>query len=473
MRLDDLLTELEITEWRGDASAEVTSVVQDASAAAPGALFCCIRGRRSDGHDFAPAAVERGATAILCERFVDVPASVAQLRVADARAASGPAAAAVLGHPSRGMTVVGITGTNGKTTTAHLISSVMRTAGRETGIIGTLWGGGPGAPPTTPDAPALQQRFADLKRNGADAVVMEVSSHALHQHRVDGTRFTCSVFTGLTQDHLDYHSTMEEYFEAKAFLFRPELSERGVVNADDPYGRRLLDSGAIPLTPYSMSDGGDVTVGATSSEFDWRGERVRLPLGGDFNVSNAIAAATVCELIGLTPREIAQGLAASGAVRGRFEPVDAGQGFSVIVDYAHTPDGLEQVLGAVRAAAGEGRVIAVFGCGGDKDRAKRPLMGAAAARLADIPIVTSDNPRSEDPQAIIDEIVAGAPGADFVVEPDRRSAIAEALRIARTGDVVVIAGKGHETTQVIGDRELPFDDREVALELLERMRITP
>ena len=472
MRLDDLLTELDVTEWRGDPSAEVTSVVQDASVVEAGSLFCCIRGQRVDGHDFASAAVERGASAILCEHFVEVPASVAQLRVADTRAASGPAAAAVLGHPSREMTVVGITGTNGKTTTAHLISSVLRAAGRETGVIGTLWGGGPGAPPTTPDAPALQARFAELKRSGADAVVMEVSSHALHQRRVDGTRFACAVFTGLSQDHLDYHATMEEYFGAKALLFRPELSERGVVNADDPYGMRLLDSAAIPLAPYSMRDGGDVTVGATSSEFDWRGERVRLPLGGDFNVSNAIAAATVCELIGLTPEEIAAGLASSGAVRGRFEPVDAGQAFSVIVDYAHTPDGLEQLLGAVRAAA-EGRVIAVFGCGGDKDRAKRPLMGAAAARLADVPIVTSDNPRSEDPQSIIDEIVAGAPGADFVVEADRRSAIAAALRVARAGDVVVIAGKGHETTQVIGNRELPFDDREVALDLLERMRIEP
>jgi UDP-N-acetylmuramoyl-L-alanyl-D-glutamate--2,6-diaminopimelate ligase len=470
MRLDDLLTELDITEWRGDLSAEVTSVVQDAAAAAPGSLFCCIRGQRADGHEFAAAAVERGAMAILCERFVDVPEAVAQLRVADTRSASGAAASAVLGHPSRSMTVIGITGTNGKTTTAHLITSVLRTAGHETGVIGTLWGGGPGAPPTTPDAPALQARFAELKSGGAEAVVMEVSSHALDQRRVFGTRFACAVFTGLTQDHLDYHRTMEDYFAAKSLLFRPELAERGVVNADDQYGRRLLDSAAIPLTPYSMSDGGDVTVGAVSSEFDWRGERVRLPLGGRFNVSNAIAAATVCELIGVSPKDVARGLAGSGAVRGRFEPVDAGQGFSVIVDYAHTPDGLEQVLGAVREAAAGGRVIAVFGCGGDKDRAKRPLMGAAAARLADIPIVTSDNPRSEDPGAIIEEVVTGAPDARFVIEADRRLAIAEALRLARPGDVVVIAGKGHETTQVIGDRELPFDDREVALELLERMR---
>ena len=473
MRLDDLLAELDITGSYGDASVEITSVVQDAAAATPGSLFCCVRGSRVDGHDFAAAAVERGAAAILCERPVDVPDSVPQIRVADSRAAIGPAASAVLGHPSRALTVIGITGTNGKTTAAHLIASILRAAGRETGIIGTLWGGGPGGPPTTPDATALQARFAELRGEGADAVVMEVSSHALHQHRVDGTRFACAVFTGLTQDHLDYHVTMEDYFAAKAMLFRPELSDRGVVNADDPYGRRLLEDGGIPLTPYSMSDGGSVSVGAIGSEFDWRGRRIHLPLGGHFNVLNALAAATACELVGIASEHIALGLSGASAARGRFEPVNAGQPFAVIVDYAHTPDALEQLLGAVRRATDGGRVIVVFGCGGDKDRAKRPLMGAAAARLADVAIVTSDNPRSEDPNAIIDEIVAGAPGAPFVVEPDRRAAIAGALSTARDGDVVVIAGKGHETTQTIGDRELPFDDREVALELLERRRTAP
>lgn len=469
MRLEDLLRELDITEWRGDVSVDITSVVQDASDATPGSLFCCIKGSRVDGHDFAAAAVAAGASAVLCEREVDIPAQVPQVRVADARAAVGPAAAAVLGHPSRSMTVVGITGTNGKTTTAHLITSILRASGRETGVIGTLWTA-PGGPPTTPDAAALQERFAELNRSGTEAVVMEVSSHALHQRRVDGTRFACSVFTGLTQDHLDYHRTMDDYFEAKALLFRPELSDRGVVNADDPYGRRLLESAAIPLSTYSMSDGGDVSVGAIASEFDWRGQRVRLPLGGHFNVSNALAAATVCEILGVEPGAVARGLEGAGTVRGRFEPVDAGQPFSVIVDYAHTPDGLEQLLTAVRGAARDGRVIVVFGCGGDKDRAKRPLMGEAAARLADVAIVTSDNPRSEEPQAIIDEIVAGAPGADFVIQPDRGKAIDDAVRRARPGDVVVIAGKGHETTQIIGGRELPFDDREVALGALERMR---
>lgn len=469
MRLEDLLTELDITEWRGDASVDITSVVQDASAAGPGSLFCCIRGSRVDGHDFAAAAVERGASAVLCERYVDVPPAVPQVRVTDTRAAVGPAAAAVQGHPSRSMTVVGITGTNGKTTTAHLIASILRATGRETGVIGTLWAAA-GGPPTTPDASALQERFAELKRAGTEAVVMEVSSHALHQHRIDGTRLACSVFTGLTQDHLDYHPTMEDYFEAKALLFRPELSDQGVVNADDDYGRRLIEMAAIPLTPYSMSDGGDVSVGAVASEFDWRGHRVALPLGGHFNVMNAIAAATVCEILGVSPEDVAKGLGAAGRVRGRFEPVDAGQAFSVIVDYAHTPDGLEQLLGAVRSSARDGRVIVVFGCGGDKDRAKRPIMGEVAARLADIAIVTSDNPRSEEPQAIIDEIVAGAPGADFTVQPDRRQAIDAAIQVARPGDIVVIAGKGHETTQVIGDREIPFDDREVALAALERLR---
>ena len=469
MRLEHLLTELEATEWRGDTSVEVTSVVQNAASVEPGALFCCVPGERADGHDFAEVAIERGAAALLCERFVAAPTSVTQVRVPDARAAIGPVAAALEGHPSRALTVIGITGTNGKTTTAHLVTSVLRAAGRETGVIGTLWGT-PGGPPTTPDAPALQARFAELKREGAEAVVMEVSSHALHQHRVDGTRFACAIFTGLSQDHLDYHGTIEEYFAAKSLLFRPDLSDRGVVNADDAYGQILLDRSPIPLTPYSMSDGGDVSVGPTSSEFDWRGHRVHLPLGGHFNVSNAIAAATVCELIGVSAEQVAEGLAGAGAVRGRFEPVDAGQSFSVIVDYAHTPDGLEQVLSAVRTGMDGGRVLVVFGCGGDKDRGKRPLMGAVAARLADVAVVTSDNPRSEDPEAIIEAVIAGAPDANFVVQSDRRLAIAEAFRIAEPGDVVVIAGKGHETTQVIGNRELPFDDREVAVELLDQMR---
>lgn len=464
MRLDDLLTAIEISEWRGDRSVEITSVVQDASDVREGSLFCCVVGARADGHDFAAQAVSRGATAVLCERFLDLPERVAQLRVPDVRAAVGPAASAAYGHPSRSMTVVGITGTNGKTTTAHLLASVLRADGRDTGVIGTLWG--IGGPPTTPDASALQARFEELRSSGTEAVVMEVSSHALHQHRVDGTRFACAVFTGLTQDHLDYHHTLEEYFEAKALLFRPELSERGVVNADDPHGRVLLERGGIPLTPYSMSDGGDVSVGAVSSEFDWRGERVRLPLGGHFNVANAIAAATVAELLGVEAPAVARGLASAGPVRGRFEPVEGGQPFSVIVDYAHTPDGLEQLLEACRRSAEGARVLVVFGCGGDKDKAKRPLMGAIAARLADLAIVTSDNPRSEDPHAIIDEVVAGAPDAGFLIEADRRAAIALALRSAAPGDIVVIAGKGHETTQVIGDREIPFDDRSVALDLL-------
>lgn len=464
MRLDDLLSEIEISEWRGGRSVEITSVVQDAGDARSESLFCCVVGARADGHDFASEAVSRGAAAVLCERFLDLPERVTQVRAPDVRAAVGPAASAAYGHPSRAMTVIGITGTNGKTTTAHLLASVLRADGRETGVIGTLWG--VGGPPTTPDASALQARFRELRDCGTEAVVMEVSSHALHQHRVDGTRFACSVFTGLTQDHLDYHHTIEEYFEAKALLFRPELSERGVINADDPHGRTLLQRGGIPLTSYAMSDGGVVSVGAVSSEFDWRGERVHLPLGGHFNVANAIAAATVADLLGIDAGVVSLGLASAGPVRGRFEPVDAGQPFSVIVDYAHTPDGLEQLLEACRRSADGARVIAVFGCGGDKDKAKRPLMGAAAARLADVAIVTSDNPRSEDPKVIIDEIVAGAPDAEFAIEPDRRTAIALALGSAAPGDIVVIAGKGHETTQVIGDREIPFDDRAVALDLL-------
>lgn len=467
MRLADLIPEVDVIDRRGDPGVGVTAIVHVAAAAIPGSLFCCIVGTRTDGHAYAGDAVSRGARSVVCERFVDLPADIAQIRVRDTRAVLGRLAAAFHGYPSRAMTVVGITGTNGKTTTAHLLASILRAAGRDTATIGTLWG--LGGPPTTPDALALQARLAELRAGGTDAVVMEVSSHALHQHRVAGTRFSCAMFTGLSQDHLDYHHTMEAYFEAKSMLFRSSLSERGVVNADDEHGRRLLDSAEIPLTPYSMRDGGEVTTSAARSEFDWRGQRVRLGLGGRFNVSNALGAATASELLGVDAPTVAAGLSGAGPVSGRFEPVDAGQPFSVIVDYAHTPDGLEQVLSAARdvASRANGRVIVVFGCGGDKDRAKRPLMGAVAARLADVAVVTSDNPRSEEPGSIIDEIVAGAPLAGFRVEVDRASAIAEALHLARPNDVVVIAGKGHETTQVIGDREIPFDDREVALRILQ------
>jgi UDP-N-acetylmuramoyl-L-alanyl-D-glutamate--2,6-diaminopimelate ligase len=299
---------------------------------------------------------------------------------------------------------------------------------------------------------------------------MEVSSHALALQRVDGTRFTAAVFTNLGRDHLDLHGSAQAYFRAKARLFTPELSAVGVTNVDDAHGRLLRDAGTIPIVPFSAIDATDVEVTAASHAFTWRGERIEVGLGGSFNVMNSLAAATTASALGVGPEAIAAGLGAAGAVPGRFERVGTGEGgVAVVVDYAHTPDGLGEVLTAARDIAG-GRVIVVFGCGGDRDRAKRPQMGGVAARLADLVVVTSDNPRSESPAAIIDEVVAGIAPADrdhVTVEPDRAAAIATALDAAQDGDVVVVAGKGHETTQTIGDRVVEFDDREVARRLLE------
>jgi UDP-N-acetylmuramoyl-L-alanyl-D-glutamate--2,6-diaminopimelate ligase len=299
-------------------------------------------------------------------------------------------------------------------------------------------------------------------------MAVEVSSHALAQGRVDATRFAVAVFTNLSQDHLDFHPTMEDYFAAKATLFTPALSERAVICVDDPWGRRLLDevtrAGALPVHPYGLADADDLRVTSGGTSFTWRGEHVRLRLAGRFNVANALAAATSAALLGVPPADIANGLSTVEPVRGRFEPVDAGQPFSVLVDYAHKPGALEQALTTARELVGEGgRVIVVFGCGGDRDAAKRPIMGKVAARLADRVVLTSDNPRSEEPRAIIAAVQDGIPpGAPLVTEPDRRRAIELALGDARAGDVVLIAGKGHETTQVIGQRQVPFDDRAVA-----------
>jgi UDP-N-acetylmuramoyl-L-alanyl-D-glutamate--2,6-diaminopimelate ligase len=342
---------------------------------------------------------------------------------------------------------------------------VLREHGWATGVIGTLTG-----VRTTPEAPELQAQLAAWRDEGRQAVTMEVSSHALALHRVDAMRFAVAVFTNLSRDHLDFHGTMERYFDAKARLFSPVLTEQAVVNADDPHGRLLLDAAQVPTTPYSFSEVDGLELTAASSSFSWRGHRIVVPIGGRHNVSNALAAATAADALGIAIPTIAAGIGNAGPVPGRFEPIEEGQRFSVVVDYAHTPDGLQRVLAAAREVAGGNRVIVVFGCGGDRDRTKRPAMGIAAVEGADLAVVTSDNPRSEDPAAIIDEIVAGVPRSSaLTVEPDRRRAIGIAFEAAGDGDVVVIAGKGHESTQTIGESVVPFDDRVVAREELARL----
>lgn len=474
--LRELLADLPGAQVRGDASVPVSSICYRSWEARPGALFACVPGDRVDGHDFAAEAVVRGASVLLVERFL--PLEVPQVRVERVRAALGPIAAAFFGHPSRRLRMVGVTGTNGKTTTTYLLASIFREHGWRPGLIGTT-----GVriedrvvpfPRTTPEAPDLQGLLAEMVEAHVQAVAMEVSSHGLDQRRVDGTRYEVAVFTNLSQDHLDYHASMEEYFAAKARLFTPELSERAVVNHDSPEGRRLAACG-LPTVTYGLDDGADLRaedVRTTREGISFRvGDlEIRSRLRGRFNVENCLAAVAAARELGVEDEAIARGIAAVDAVPGRVETVEAGQPFLVLVDYAHTPQGLESVLRAARPLAA-GRLICVFGCGGDRDRAKRPLMGRAATSLADLTIVTSDNPRSEDPLAIIAEIEPGARegGGAYEIEPDRRRAIGRAVREAAPGDVVVIAGKGHETYQELADRRVPFDDRLVAAEEIRAM----
>lgn len=447
--------------------ASVTGVEHDSRRVVPGSVFCCLRGEHHDGHDHAREAVEAGAVLLVVERLVR--AGAPELVVTDTRVALGRLAAAFHGHPAERLAVVGVTGTNGKTTTTSLLGALLEGHGWPTAVLGTLSG-----VRTTPEAPELQAALAAHVREGKRAVVMEVSSHALALARVEGCRFEVGVFTNLGRDHLDFHGTEERYFSAKARLFEPERCEHGVINRDDVHGRLLLDAVGIPTTSYGLDDVDDLRVGPGWHGYRWRGVQINVPIGGRFNAYNSLAAATTAAVLGLSPDEIAHGLAQVPPVPGRFESVDAGQPFSVVVDYAHTPDGLEGVLGAAREVAGGGRVIVVFGCGGDRDREKRPAMGATAATLADAVVVTSDNPRSEDPDEIIVTVVEGVPERyrDRLVAttPDRREGIATALRLAEPGDVVVIAGKGHESTQTIGSDVVPFDDRVVARELLEDLR---
>lgn len=451
----------------GSDDPDILGLTLDSRAVGSGSLFACVPGVHSDGHDFAASAVAAGAVALLVERTVDLP--VPQVVVPSVRAALGPLADAFYDHPSAALRVVAVTGTNGKTTTVSLLAGIFEAHGWTTATIGTLT-----QARTTPEAPDLQGRLAQLRDAGTEAVAMEVSSHALAQHRTDATRFVAGVFTNVTQDHLDYHGTMEAYFEAKARLFAPGRLGVAVVNRDDPWGRRLLDrlgEQGDEVVTYGMADAGDVVLEAGGSRFGWDGEPVHLHLAGRFNVANALAAATTARALGIPARTVASGLSAVRGVPGRFEAIDAGQPFNVVVDYAHTPDGLATALTAAREVTA-GRLLVVFGAGGDRDRDKRPLMGEVAARGADLAIVTSDNPRHEDPQAIIDQVVAGAPAAtrDRVrVEPDRRAAIGMALSVADAGDMVLIAGKGHETGQDFGYRVEPFDDALEARAALERI----
>lgn len=489
MLLSRLVQSLSPVPSPAAADPEISSIAYDSRRVLPGALFVCIRGGRFDGHDFIGRAVESGASALIVDSPARVPAgtSIPVLSVADARDALPALAAEFYGHPSRQLKLVGITGTNGKTTTTYLVESMLRRAGRRAGVIGTLGASIDGSSVdldrTTPESVDLQAILSKMVERGIEAAAMEVSSHAVYMRRTVGCEFDVGVFTNLTQDHLDFHKSLDEYFETKLRFFRdyPKASDKpfvAVVNADDPYGPRVIEAARGTALTYGVRGGSDVRasgIHATPRGVEFRascslGEcDVRMRLGGLFNVYNSLAAVGVGVVLGLGLDDIREGLEAVPAVAGRFESVDCGQDFAVIVDYAHTPDGLENVLRAAREIA-DGRLIVVFGCGGDRDRAKRPIMGRIASELADMCIVTSDNPRSEEPMAIIDEVLAGMDRASASAEvvADRREAIARALAAASAGDVVIIAGKGHETYQIFRDETIHFDDREVVRELLEK-----
>jgi UDP-N-acetylmuramoyl-L-alanyl-D-glutamate--2,6-diaminopimelate ligase len=493
MRLDELVSAAQGSRVIGDPAVEVLDLAYDSRKVGAGTLFFCVRGEKVDGHEFAEQVVEAGAAALVVEREreVDVP----QVVVPDARAAMAPLAARFWGDPTAELRVVGVTGTNGKTTTAFLVREILEAAEVQCGLLGTVkqvvGGVEEEVVRTTPEAIDLQATFRRMLDEGDEACAMEVSSHALALHRCDAIHFEVAVFTNLTQDHLDFHDDMEDYFQAKRLLF--EMSPKtSIVNVDDRYGRRLA-KGLKECVTFSATGkearivADDVALGpdgATFNVIEWMGGQestldarsrppggvVRTRLPGRFNVSNALAAFAAATALDIPPDDAARTLSDVTPPPGRFEPIDEGQDFSVVVDYAHTPDSLKNVLRAAREIAA-GRVLVVFGAGGDRDRRKRPKMGRAASELADLAIVTSDNPRSEAPEAIVAEVRAGIEGgAGVEVEPDRRAAIALALRRAEPGDVVVIAGKGHEQGQEFeGGRRVPFDDREVAREELRKL----
>jgi UDP-N-acetylmuramoyl-L-alanyl-D-glutamate--2,6-diaminopimelate ligase len=454
MNLERLVAALGPEEVLGRQSVEVLDLAYDAREVTRGAMFFCVPGTRVDGHDFAEQAVEQGAAALVVERLLEL--DVTQIVVADARAAMAPAADVFFGEPTRELEVVGVTGTSGKTTTSFLLFAILAAAGRRPGLLGTIearvGGERRGVVRTTPEAIDLQRTFREMLDAGDRTCAMEASSHASVLHRLDCVRFRVLVFTNLSQDHLDFHGDMETYFQAKRRLFFVEPRPLAVLNAGDEHGRRLAEELPDAITFDAAADGSAL-------------DGVDLRLRGRFNADNALGAVLAARALGCDDDAIRRGLESVRGVPGRFESVDAGQPFHVIVDYAHKPDALEKVLRAARELADGNRVIVVVGAGGDRDRGKRPLMGKLAAELADVAIITSDNPRSEDPEAIVAEIAAGAE-RPVEVELDRAVAIAHAVELAQPGDVVLIAGKGAEQGQEFADRTVPFDDREAAKEAL-------
>jgi UDP-N-acetylmuramoyl-L-alanyl-D-glutamate--2,6-diaminopimelate ligase len=483
MKLGELLRGVPTMAVGADPALEITSLTYDSRRVEPGTLFFAIQGEKADGHDFIASALERGAVAIASERPAPAELATRWIQVAAMRRALSDAARTFYGRPDSQLQLIGITGTNGKTTTAFLIESVLRATGILAGLFGTIeYRLGEKTLPavnTTPESLDLISYFSELVHAGVKAVVMEASSHALAQERLWGFHFSAAVFTNLTRDHLDYHKDFEHYFAAKRRLFDglgappPGLA---VINANDSWARKLLDVPNPRRITYGFN--GDAQVRPKQFTQDVSGLQATLvtpegkldiqsPLLGRANLANIMAAAATGIGLGLPLEKIQQGIASLQTVPGRFEHIDEGQPFLVVVDYAHTDDALRNVLRTARELTRD-RLIVVFGCGGDRDRTKRPLMGEAAGSLADFVVLTSDNPRSEDPIAIMNDALVGLQktGKSYVVEADREEAIRKALTDVRQGDVVVVAGKGHETYQILRDRTIPFDDREVARRIL-------
>ena len=477
MRLRELLEGMEVISQTISPDTEITHVCVDSRATQKGSLFVAVPGNRCDGGHYARQAVDRGAVCVVCQS--ELPPDLPWVKVRDARLALSQLACRWYGHPSRQLTMLGVTGTNGKTTVTYLLRHILQRTGMKTGLIGTVQNivGEQTLPAqrTTPDALQIQQLLSAMTKNGCSHAVMEVSSHALDQHRAEGIDFAVGIFTNLTEDHLDYHGTLGCYCDAKAKLF--QMSRMGVCNADDPWTERLLAGASCPSVYYGIHNPAevwaeDIFLHSRSVDFTVCTARTRTPvhLGvpGRFSVYNALGAIATCGELGIPPEECAAALATFPGVAGRMEVVPTpGKPYTLLIDYAHTPDALENVLKTVRGFA-QNRVIAVFGCGGDREREKRPLMGHIAGKLADLTIITSDNPRTEEPMAIIRDILPGIAGAEdkYIVEPDRRGAIALAMGRAAAGDVIVLCGKGHETYQEIGDKTIPMDEREIVRSLL-------
>lgn len=474
MRLAALLTTAGLEPCDPTADPDVLRVVHDSREVTNGDLFCCIPGGSHDGHGFVDDALAAGAVAILAERPIG-NATTPTVIVPSVRAVIGPVAAALHGWPSRALDLVGVTGTNGKTSVVHLLRSILETSGRHAGSWGTLSG-----ERTTPEATDLQATIAGWVDDGVEVAAIEISSHALAQHRVDGTAFAAVGFTTLGRDHLDFHGSPAVYEAAKARLFEEGFSDHAVVNVGDAAGARMAsvaEAAGLSVVRVDPTET-DADLGSAGCTLAWRGRTVRVATGGRFTVANALVAAELAMVLGCGEDEVAAGLAAATPVPGRFEPVLLPGGPAVIVDYAHTPDALAAVLGAAREvldgqvdahAAAPGRLLVVFGCGGDRDVGKRPLMGQMADGAADVVVVTSDNPRGEPPEGVIADILAGMERPDPLVEPDRRRAIAVALAAASPADLIVVAGRGHETIQEVAGRQLPFDDRAVVGEEWTRL----